>query len=316
MTTLIYYFKGGLLIRTIFYVLIPYVGRINMEIIPQLLVNGIVIGSYYVLIALGLSIIFGVLEIPHFAHGSIAMFSGYIAYIMIGSYSSNLIIAVLVSIIFAVIIGVVIERIAYRPVAEAPPINSFIIALALMIFIDNLAAVLFGPNQVVIRLESNKIFHIGSVSISENRLYLIVVTLLLVSILYLFVKYTKTGKAIRAVSQNKNAAKLVGINTNRISSIVFGVGSALGGAAGAFMGILFALYPSMGGTTVIKGFAVIILGGLGSFPGAIIGGLLIGMTENLGVLLLSSTYKDLFAFVILIAVLIFKPSGLFGDRGL
>lgn len=287
-----------------------------MDVLPQLLVNGIVIGSYYVLIALGLSIIYGVLGISHFAHGSVAMFSGYIAYIVSSNYNLNLIFSILTSVIVAVIIGVVLERVAYRPIADGPPINSFIIALALMMIIDNMATIMFGPNQVVIQTKTNNIFNIGGISLSEHRLYLLIITFILVLALYLFMKYSKTGKAIRAVSQNKDAAQIVGINTNRISSIVFGLGSAMAGVAGAFMGILFALYPAMGGHTVMKGFAVLILGGLGSFPGAIVGGLLIGITENLGTALLSSSYKDLFAFVILIAVLVFKPSGLFGNRGL
>lgn len=287
-----------------------------MDVLPQLLVNGIVIGSYYVLIALGLSIIYGVLGISHFAHGSVAMFSGYIAYIVSSNYNLNLIFSILTSVIVAVIIGVVLERVAYRPIADGPPINSFIIALALMMIIDNMATIMFGPNQVVIQTKTNNIFNIGGISLSEHRLYLLIITFILVLALYLFMKYSKTGKAIRAVSQNKDAAQIVGINTNRISSIVFGLGSAMAGVAGAFMGILFALYPAMGGHTVMKGFAVLILGGLGSFPGAIVGGLLIGITENLGTALLSSSYKDLFAFVILIVVLVFKPSGLFGNRGL
>ncbi len=287
-----------------------------MDIFFQLLLNGVVIGSYYILIALGLSIIFGVLDIPHFAHGSVAMFSGYIAYIVVSSYNANIFVAIIISIIFATIIGVILEIVAYRPVANAPPINSFIIALALMMVIDNVATVIFGSNQVSIKSSSNQVFNFGSVTLSEQRLYLLLTTFILVTGLYIFMKYSKTGKAIRAVSQNKEAAQIVGINTNRISSIVFGLGSAMAGAAGAFMGILFALYPAMGGHTVMKGFAVLILGGLGSFPGTIIGGLLIGITENFGVALLSSSYKDLFAFVILIIVLVFKPSGLFGNRGL
>jgi len=287
-----------------------------MDIFFQLLLNGIVIGSYYILIALGLSIIFGVLDIPHFAHGSVAMFSGYIAYLVVSNYNASIFVAIIVSIIFATIIGVILEIVAYRPVVNAPPINSFIIALALMMVIDNVATVVFGSNQVSIRSASNEVFSLGSVSLSEHRLYLLLTTFILVTGLYLFMKYSKTGKAIRAVSQNKEAAQVVGINTNRISSIVFGLGSGMAGAAGAFMGILFALYPAMGGHTVMKGFAVLILGGLGSFPGTVIGGLLIGITENFGVAMLSSSYKDLFAFVILIIVLVFKPSGLFGNRGL
>src|SRR5699024_619325 len=163
----------------------------------------------------------------------------YIAYLVVSNYNASIFVAIIVSIIFATIIGVILEIVAYRPVVNAPPINSFIIALALMMVIDNVATVVFGSNQVSIRSASNEVFSLGSVSLSEHRLYLLLTTFILVTGLYLFMKYSKTGKAIRAVSQNKEAAQVVGINTNRISSIVFGLGSGMAGAAGAFMGILF-----------------------------------------------------------------------------
>src|SRR5699024_6284098 len=156
-----------------------------MDIFFQLLLNGIVIGSYYILIALGLSIIFGVLDIPHFAHGSVAMFSGYIAYLVVSNYNASIFVAIIVSIIFATIIGVILEIVAYRPVVNAPPINSFIIALALMMVIDNVATVVFGSNQVSIRSASNEVFSLGSVSLSEHRLYLLLTTFILVTGLYL-----------------------------------------------------------------------------------------------------------------------------------
>ncbi|MFD0959879.1 branched-chain amino acid ABC transporter permease [Paenibacillus chungangensis] len=287
-----------------------------MSEFSQLLLNGIVIGSFYVLIALGLSIIFGILDISHFAHGSVAMFSGYVGYMLATKLNAGFIVSLLLSMVFAAVMGVVLEKVAYSPVKNAPPINGFIIALALMMIIDNIAVLIFGANQVVIPTGIDGVVRFGDVAISSLRLYLLGTSFLLILLLYLFMKYTKTGKAIRAVAQNREAARIVGINTNRISSIVFALGSAMAGAAGVFIGSIFALYPAMGGHTVMKGFAVLILGGLGSFPGAIVGGMLIGVTENFGTAFVSSSYKDLFAFVILIAVLIFKPKGLFGNRGL
>jgi branched-chain amino acid transport system permease protein len=284
------------------------------EILQQLM-NGVFIGSYYVLIALGLSIIFGILGIPHFAHGSVAMFSGYISYLLVKRLGMDLFATLIISMLFAALVGIVLERIAYRPVRNAPPINSFIIALGLLMMIDNSANILFGANQVIIPSSYDRVFRFAGVSISSLRLYLLIISLVLITLLYLFIQYTKMGKAIRAVAQNREASLIVGIDTDRVSTVVFALGSAMAGAAGVFIGSIFALYPAMGGATVMKGFAVLILGGLGSFPGAIIGGLLIGITENFGTALLSSAYKDLFAFVLLVIVLIFKPSGLFGRKG-
>jgi len=283
---------------------------------PQLLVNGLVTGSFYVLIALGLTIIYGILDISHFAHGSVAMLSGYIGYIIVSDLGLNLFVALVLSMIFAAFVGMVLERLAYRPVKDAPHINGFIIALALMLIIDNLAVIIFGPNQVSIRTDYTDVFKFASVSISSLRVYLFITSILLVTTLYIIIKYTKIGKAIRAVAQNKEAAKIVGIDTDRISSVVFALGSAMAGAAGIFIGAVFALYPAMGGHTVMIGFAILILGGLGSFPGAIIGGFIIGLAETFGAAWISSAYKDLFAFLVLILVLVFKPSGLLGKRGL
>jgi branched-chain amino acid transport system permease protein len=243
------------------------------------------------------------------------MFSGYISYLLVMQLKMDLFATLIVSMLFAALAGVVLERIAYRPVRHAPPINAFIIALGLLMMIDNFAIVLFGPNQVIIPSSYDRVFRFAGVSVSSLRLYLLIVSLVLIALLYVFIQYTKMGKAIRAVAQNREASLLLGINTERVSMAVFALGSAMAGAAGVFIGSIFALYPAMGGATVMKGFAVLILGGLGSFPGAIVGGLLIGITENFGTAILSSAYKDLFAFVLLVIVLVFKPSGLFGRKG-
>jgi len=281
----------------------------------QLLVNGVVIGSYYAIVALGLSLIFGILDIPHFAHGSVAMLSGYVSYVIVSYLNIGLILTVILSMIFAAIVGVLLEKIAYQFVQDGPIINSFIIALALMIIIDNLSIIFFGEDQIILPFAKETVRFLG-ISINTIEIYLLISSVLLFTLMFIFIKYTKPGKAIRAVSQNRDAAQIVGINPRRISTLVFAIGSSMAGLAGVFIGSIFALYPSMGGTLVMKAFAVIILGGLGSFPGAIIGGLSIGIVENLGTAMVSSSYKDLFAFIILIIVMIFKPNGLFGSKEL
>jgi len=288
-------------------------GMIVTELVQQLL-NGLVMGSYYVLIAIGLSIVYGILGISHFAHGSVVMVGGYITFVVVSRIGLNFFAAMLVSMVLTALLGIVIERVAYRPVRNAPPINAFIIALGLGMIIDNIMTLIFGPDQVIIPNPFRSVISIGNVHIAVLRVLMIICCCVLVAVLLAFMKYTVMGKAIRATSQNREASLIMGININVVTAIVFALGSAFGAVAGSFIGALFAVYPSMGTFTVQKGFAVLILGGLGSVPGAIAGGLIIGITESLGSMLISSDYKDVFAFVIMIAVLMFKPQGLFGGK--
>lgn len=280
----------------------------------QQIVNGLVMGSYYVLIALGLTLIFGILQIPHFAHGAIAVLGGYIAWYLVSAVGLNFFIALILSMVVTAGIGIIIERLAYNPVRNAPPINSFIIALGLLILLQNVMTLIFSPNQVMIKTGFDGVIKLGDVLVTKLFLMLFIVSIVIVLLLYLFIKYTKLGKSIQAVSQNPEASAIVGINIKKIRIIVFGVGSAVAAASGAFIASIFSLYPSLGELMVMKGFVVIILGGLGSFPGAIVGGLIIGLTESLGGWLISSHYKDLYSFALMILLLIFRPQGLFGGR--
>ncbi|MDR0884819.1 MAG: branched-chain amino acid ABC transporter permease [Clostridiales Family XIII bacterium] len=283
--------------------------------LTQQILNGLVMGSYYILIAVGLSIVFGVLSIPHFAHGSVVMVGGYVTFIFVNKLGVPFILAMLISMILCAAFGILLERSAYRPVRNAPPINAFIVALGLVMIIDNLMTSIFGANQVIIKSPFKSTYTIGSAHVTSLRLFMIGACVVLVAALIIFMKYTKLGKAVRATSQNREASLIVGINTNVVTAIVFGLGSAFGAVAGSLIGALFAVYPTMGTFITQKGFAVLILGGLGSIPGAIVGGLIIGLTENLGSMFISSEYKDVFAFLIMIIILIFKPSGLFGGKG-
>ncbi|PHP64982.1 branched-chain amino acid ABC transporter permease [Zhengella mangrovi] len=282
-----------------------------IEILQQI-VNGLAIGGVYVLIALGLTTVFGILGIAHFAHGSVSMFGGYLTFFLVASLGFPLLLAILVALLIGLVLGVLIEWLAYRPVRNASHINAFIVALGLTMMVEGLNLEFFGHEQVVIPTNLSRIFDIGGVTIPELRLYVIMAAALLIVAMTLFVEKTKTGQAIRAVAENRDAAILMGVNVKTIPMIVFSISTALGVCAGVMVGSLFAIAPGIGQWLVVKGFAVLILGGLGSIPGAIVGGLVLGVTEALAAGFISSAYKDVIAFVVMIAVLLLRPQGLMG----
>lgn len=280
-----------------------------IELIQQIL-NGLVVGSVYTLIALGLTVIFGILGIAHFAHGSVAMFGGYLTHALMQRMGVNILLAMVPAMLVGALLGMLIERLAYRPVRAGPPINAFIVALGLTMVIEKLNLLLFGVDQVILPTPFGRTLEWGEWAMPELRIYVFVIAVLLVLALTLFMHRTWMGASIRAVAQNRSAAVLMGVNVNRVSSIVFALSSALGVAAGVLIGALFAIAPGVSGGLVIKGFAVLILGGLGSIPGAIVGGLILGVSEALAAGFVSSAYKDVISFVIMIAVLLLRPEGL------
>jgi branched-chain amino acid transport system permease protein len=214
-----------------------------------------------------------------------------------------------------VFLGVVLERVVFRPVSSAPHINGLIVALGLFIALENIAFILWGGDERTLPSPyATQTITLLSISLTLQRLLVFFVSLLLIFLLYLFIQRTKMGKAIRAVAQDPEVARLMGIPIHRISSTVFAVSSALAAAAGALVGPIFCVYPSMGLIPTLKAFVVIVLGGMGSIPGAIFGGFILGIAESLGAGYLSSEYKDAFAFAALILVLMIKPSGLFGKE--
>lgn len=284
------------------------------ELIQQI-INGLVVGSVYTLIALGLTIIFGILGIAHFAHGSVAMFGGYLTYTFMQVLGVNMLVAMPLAMVCGALLGVAIERLAYHPVRNDPPINAFIIALGLTMVIEKLNLLMFGADQVIVPSPFSDVFEWGDLVLPELRAYVFVIAVVLVVAMTLFINKSWMGSAIRAVAQNRSAAILMGVNVNRVSMIVFALSSALAVAAGALIGALFAVAPGVSGGLVIKGFAVLILGGLGSIPGAIVGGLILGVSESLSAGFLSSGYKDVISFVIMIGVLLLRPEGLMRKKG-
>lgn len=276
----------------------------------QQIFNGLVVGSIYTLIALGLTTIFGILGIAHFAHGSVAMFGGYLTYFLISTLGIGLLPSFILAMAVGALLGVVLERVAYYPVRNAPPINSFIIALGLTLIIEKLNLLAFGIDQVIIPTPFVNVINIGGVTMPELRIYVLVIAAILVVGMTLLIQRTWIGMAVRAVAQNRVAAVLMGINVNSVSMFVFALSSALGVAAGVLVGALFAVAPGVSSGLVIKGFAVLILGGLGSIPGAIVGGMVLGVSEAFAAAFVSSAYKDVISFLLMILVLLVRPEGL------
>jgi branched-chain amino acid transport system permease protein len=212
------------------------------------------------------------------------------------------------------VLGLLIERLAYRPVRDAPHINAFIIALGLTMMIEGLNLLLFGADQVVIQTPYRGVFNVAGIAIAQLRVLVILTACVLIGVIALLISRTKTGKSIRAVAQNRQAAVLMGVNVSMVSLVVFAISSALGVSAGALIGALLAIAPGVGEGLAVKGFAVLILGGLGSIPGAIVGGLILGVSEAMAAGFISSAYKDVIAFLVMIVVLLFRPEGLLGKR--
>ncbi len=284
-----------------------------LEIVQQIL-NGLAIGAVYTLIALGLTVVFGILGIAHFAHGSVAMLGGYLTFAVMERWGLPFFVSMALAMIAGVLAGLLIERLAYRPVRDAPHINAFIIALGLTMMVEGFNLLAFGADQVVIQTPYRAVFNVGGIAVAELRVIVILTAFSLIGITALLIRKTKTGKAIRAVAQNRNAAILMGVNVERISQVVFGISSALGVAAGALIGALLAIAPGVGESLAVKGFAVLILGGLGSVPGAVLGGVILGISEALAAGFISSAYKDVIAFLVMIGVLLLRPEGLLGKR--
>jgi branched-chain amino acid transport system permease protein len=278
---------------------------------------GVANGCIYILLATGLNVIFGVMKLVNFAHGQLLMAGAFIAYETTKLTGLNPYLSILVSMGSVALIGIALEKFAFRRVRGTEKLNEIFISLGLIYLFENLATLLWEPNYNI-QIESPLAelnLTIGGVLIDYDRLLAMVIVVVILVALVLLTKKTKIGLAMRATSQKSEASMLMGINIGKVYIFTFAVGAALAGAAGALYGILFNFNPLIGALPTIKAFAIIILGGLGSIPGAVIGGLLYGIAENTAVYLLGGIWQDAIAFALLIVVLIIRPTGLFGEKG-
>ncbi len=269
------------------------------------------VGASYALIAMGLTVIFGLMNIANFAHGQFYMMGGFLAYYLTTALGFNFFIALAAAVLIVMAGGVALDRTIFRRLRGKPLINSVLVTIGLAILLENLALVLWGPRPEAIPSPlSSDALQIGSIFTTEPRLFAVGVTIAAILLIHVLLHHTRTGKAMRAAFQQQEAAALSGIDIDRLYSVAFGVGAGLAALGGVLLGSIFYVHPSMGGIVTLKAFVVVILGGMGSFAGAIVGGLFLGIAESFGTLV-SSSYKDAIGFVLVILVLLYRPDGLF-----
>lgn len=283
-----------------------------MALFFQQILNGIMLGSVYSLVALGLTLIYGILGIPNFAHGALYMLGAYITFLLVSSAGVNFWLAMIVAMVGLALVGMLVERLVFRPLMEAPHLNSFIAAIGLIFIIENGALILWGPDFKRFPPIYEQLYHIFGITITLQRIIIVLTAVGLIILMELFIKKTTIGATIEATAQDRVGTQLVGINVNRVDLITFALGTALAAAAGALIGPILLVYPSMGGAVILKAFVIIILGGMGSIPGAIVGGFILGLLESIGGGYITTEYHEVLAFGVLVAVLAIKPTGLFG----
>ncbi len=298
--------------------------------LPQQLVNGLTLGAVYALIALGYSMVYGVLQLLNFAHGDVYMIGAFVGYGVLTALAPKaglllvpawliIVLMLLAAMLVCGLLGVLIEWFAYRPLRGAPRIAPLISALGVSFFLQSAVQLTLSANFRTMKTElvlpPRLGIDIGSVRVSAVRLLVIVGALALMAALTVLVRRTRLGRAMRAVAIDREAADMMGVDVDRVIVTTFFIGSALAGAAGVLVGLAFtSVWHYMGFTAGLKGFTAAVLGGIGNVPGAMLGGLLLGLTESLAVGFISPTYKDLIAFVVLIIVLLVRPTGLLGAR--
>jgi len=285
--------------------------------INQIIANGLVAGAVYGLVALGFTLIYRSVKFFHFAHGVVYAAGAYIAYTFAISLSINPVISFFLAVVLAGVVGVIIDRLVYLPLrkCKAPSLVFLLASFGVFIFIQNLLQLIYGAQILTIRTGPVKEGHhfLGAV-ITDTQILILVASFVLCLALWMFVKKTKLGKAMRAVADDRIAASVVGINPERIILAAFAIGSALAGAAGILISLETNIEPTMGMNAILKGIIASIIGGIGSIPGAMFGGLFLGIAENLDIWKISAGWKDCIAFVILIAFLLIRPGGIMGVK--
>jgi len=282
------------------------------------LINGVSLGSVYSIIALGYTMVYGIAKMLNFAHGDVIMIGGYVIFIFMSTMGLNPVIAVLAAVILCTVLGVTIEKVAYKPLRKASSLAVLITAIGVSYLLQNVALIIFGADTK----SFSPVITLKPLNLAGGKLTILGVTLVTIPIciiimigLTIFIKKSKAGRAMLAVSEDKDAAVLMGVNVNRTIAITFAIGSALAAIASMLM---FSTYPSLSSTSGampgIKAFVAAVLGGIGSIPGAMIGGILLGIIEILGRTYISSQLSDAILFIILILVLLVKPTGILGKK--
>ena len=288
----------------------------TFAIFLEQVINGIIIGSMYALIGSGIALIYGTMRVLNLAHGEFYMLGGYFIFFLAVTYGVPSWLAIPVAVFATFILGVLIQRLTIHYLLEKEGwlFSTIAVTLGLSIFLQNAALLMFGEQFQSVPYYIDGMIEIGSIRLPLQRLLIFVVAVITIAAMTFILKKTRLGWAIRATSQDRDAAAVVGIPAHRIYLITFGIAGALGAIAAAMLAPIYAINPWSGLPILLKGFVVVILGGLGSFPGAIVGGLFLGVVEAIGVQLTSSEWRDVIAFALMIAVIWWRPWGLFGRK--
>jgi branched-chain amino acid transport system permease protein len=281
----------------------------------QHIVNGLIIGGGYALMGIGLTLIFGIMRVVNFAHGEFYMLGAFLLFTLFGIMSVNFFAGALLAVVGVTLVGAVVERTILKPLRDQPIEIPMLAMVALSVILQNAAILLWDPSPKTIRHPFSPIpLMLGPIHVVSIRIFAGLVAVALIVGAHLFIRKTRLGKAMRATFQDREMAELVGVDIDRVHTVTFSFGAALAGASGVLLGAIFWVYPAMGDLAALKSFAVVIMGGLGNFPGAIVGGVLLGVAESLGAGYVSSGYKDAIGFLMIIVLLLFRPQGLFGKR--
>jgi branched-chain amino acid transport system permease protein len=284
--------------------------------IYQQLINGLMLGASYSLIAIGYTLIFGVLRLLYFAHGEVFMVGAFVGLYLVVLGGANIYVALLGAMIVCAMLGILAFYVSVRPVRQDRPLAPLISTIGLTIVLQNLAVYIFGGQQMAFpEAVKQQLFHFGPITISSVQIFILAVAITLMAVLWLFIERTRMGRAIRATAENHETAALLGVDVNRVVLVTFIIGSGIAGVAGVLDGVKNSgISPFMGLSAAVKGLIVMLLGGLGNVPGAMVAGLLLGMIEILSAAYIGTTERDLFSFLILIFILLYRPTGLFGAR--
>ncbi|KRB85214.1 branched-chain amino acid ABC transporter permease [Noviherbaspirillum sp. Root189] len=282
-----------------------------MDLLFQQVLNGLTLGGVYSLVALGLTLVYGILHVPNFAHGAFYMVGAYAAFILMGKLGLNYWLAMVGAAGVVAILAVIAERLVFHPLRNAPGLHHMIAAIGILLFLESGAQALFGADFQRMQTPYTGIMEFSGLIMPVQRMLIVVAAFGLMVALHLFLKKTITGSTIIAMAQNRDGAALVGIDPNRVAMLTFAISGILAAVAATLYAPINLVYPAMGNLVITKAFVIIVLGGMGSVPGAIVGGLIIGFAEAFGAFYISTDYKDIIAFVLLVVILSVRPEGLF-----
>ncbi|MDI9495511.1 MAG: branched-chain amino acid ABC transporter permease [Bacillota bacterium] len=284
--------------------------------IVQQLVNGLTIGSIYAMVALGYTLAYGILGLINFAHGDVYMVGAFVAYFCITFLKLNIIASFIISLAVSGILGALIEFTAFRSIRSGSRSSQLISAIGVSIILQNAVMLTMGSDTKPFpKVMNTKVYEFTNLTISSTQILIMLVALIFMVMLYILIYKTRIGIAMRSTAQDAAMTSLMGINVNKVISITFSIGAVFGAAAGILVGIYYnSIVFNMGSSMGLKAFVAAVLGGIGNIPGTMLGGIVLGLAESLGATLISAKYKDAFAFIILILVLLFKPTGLFGKK--